>query len=187
MYYDSLDSKLNLTFMCPCVAGVITNDDQQDATILICLCQSALHVSCDSIAHHQEHITVFTASGIVHRYQQYRWTITDAVNTVMCSWWWTTESPETCRADWNKQIKNSWVLLVVICNYTKSNFTWNQNYIQDKAKSRLFSRISCYHLFQNLFSSCLLYVAQYKVISVPVVLYSRDILRVPYGLAISRN
>ena len=31
--------------------------------------------------------------------QQYRWTISDAVNTVKCSWWWAKTSPETCRAD----------------------------------------------------------------------------------------
>jgi len=28
----------------------------------------ALHVSGDVFAHHQEHVTVFTASDIVHRY-----------------------------------------------------------------------------------------------------------------------
>ena len=31
--------------------------------------------------------------------QQYRWTISEAVNTVQCSWWWAKISPETCRAD----------------------------------------------------------------------------------------
>ena len=33
-------------------------------------------------------------------WQQHRWTISEAVNTVKCSWWWTKTSPETCRADW---------------------------------------------------------------------------------------
>ena len=28
--------------------------------------------------------------------QQYRWTISDAVNTVKCSWWWAKTSPEIC-------------------------------------------------------------------------------------------
>jgi len=31
--------------------------------------------------------------------QQYRWKISEAVNTFMCSWWWAKTSPETCRAD----------------------------------------------------------------------------------------
>jgi len=31
--------------------------------------------------------------------QQCRWTISDTVNTVMCSWWWAKTSPETCRVD----------------------------------------------------------------------------------------
>ena len=66
------------------------------------------HVSGDVFAHHQEHVTVFTASGTVHRYccrlvpwmrwnckqfhlihdssrQQYRWTLPEAVNTATCS------------------------------------------------------------------------------------------------------
>ena len=32
--------------------------------------------------------------------QQHRWNISEAVNTVMCSWWWAKTSPETCRTDW---------------------------------------------------------------------------------------
>ena len=42
-------------------------DDQQDANFLfIYLYQSALHVSAEVFAHYQEHLTVFTASDIVH-------------------------------------------------------------------------------------------------------------------------
>ena len=33
--------------------------------------------------------------------QQYRWNISEAVNTVKCSWWWAKTSPETCRAGWD--------------------------------------------------------------------------------------
>ena len=29
--------------------------------------------------------------------QQYRWSISETVNTVKCSWWWAKTSPETCR------------------------------------------------------------------------------------------
>jgi len=35
---------------------------------LIYYSESALHVSGDAFDHHQEHLTVFTASDIVHRY-----------------------------------------------------------------------------------------------------------------------
>jgi len=53
--------------------------------------QNALHVSGSSSAHHQEHITVHTASGIVNKCcikQQYWLTIHEAVCTAVCSWWW---------------------------------------------------------------------------------------------------
>jgi len=48
---------------------ILVNDDQQDAIIfgLFIYSQWALHVSGDVFAHHQEHLTVFTASDIVHR------------------------------------------------------------------------------------------------------------------------
>jgi len=76
--------------------------------LFICT-QSALHVSGDVFAHHQENLTVFTASDIVHLCccrpvswtgwncrQQHRRTISEAVNTVTFSWWWAKTSPETC-------------------------------------------------------------------------------------------
>ena len=58
-----------LTFVCPCIVSIFVIDDQQDATVLVYLFiypQSALHVSGEVFAHHQEHLTVFTASDIVH-------------------------------------------------------------------------------------------------------------------------
>jgi hypothetical protein len=50
--------------------NIIPNDSQQDAKFFIDLFIStdALHVSGGSSAHHQEHITVHTASGIVNQY-----------------------------------------------------------------------------------------------------------------------
>jgi len=71
--------------------------NQQDATFLdLFINTDALCVSGGSSAHHQEHITVHTALGIVHQYccllpaavgsrQQYWLTIPEAVCTVMCS------------------------------------------------------------------------------------------------------
>jgi len=47
--------------------NVITNYSQQDVTFLdLFIFTDALHVSGDSSAHHQEHITVHTASGIAN-------------------------------------------------------------------------------------------------------------------------
>jgi len=44
------------------------NYNQQDATFLdLFTSKDALHVSGGSSAHHQEHITVHTASGIVNQ------------------------------------------------------------------------------------------------------------------------
>jgi hypothetical protein len=87
-------------------------NNQQDALYrLIYYSKSALHVSGDVFAHHQENLTVFTVSGSVHQSccrmvsrrdtsrQQLGWTLPDAVNTVKFSWWWAKTSPETCRAD----------------------------------------------------------------------------------------
>ena len=43
------------------------NDDQKDAAFILFICtQSDLHVSGEIFAHHQEQLTVFTASDIVH-------------------------------------------------------------------------------------------------------------------------
>ena len=56
-----------LTFICPCIANIIPNYHQQDATFLdLFIFSDALHVSGGSSAHHQEHITIHTASGIVN-------------------------------------------------------------------------------------------------------------------------
>jgi len=49
--------------------NIIPNYNQEDATFLdLFISTDALHVSGDSSAHHQEHITVHTASGIVNQY-----------------------------------------------------------------------------------------------------------------------
>jgi hypothetical protein len=41
-------------------------NNQQDALYILIYSKSPLHVSGDVFAHHQEHLTVFTASGSVH-------------------------------------------------------------------------------------------------------------------------
>ena len=49
--------------------NIIPNYNQQDATFLdLFISTDALHVSGDPTAHHQEHITVHTASGTVNQY-----------------------------------------------------------------------------------------------------------------------
>jgi len=49
--------------------SIIPNYGQQDATFLdLFIFTGALLVSGSSSAHHQEHITVHTASGIVNKY-----------------------------------------------------------------------------------------------------------------------
>jgi len=81
--------------------------------MLIYYSKSSLHVSGDFFAHHQEHLTVFTVSGLQYHgwvgtqfqlihdtsRQQLGWTLPDTLNTVKCSWRWTQTSPKTCRAD----------------------------------------------------------------------------------------
>jgi hypothetical protein len=49
--------------------NIIPNYGQQDATLLdLFIFTDVLHVSGGSFVHHQEHITVNTASGIVNQY-----------------------------------------------------------------------------------------------------------------------
>jgi hypothetical protein len=48
--------------------NIITNYSQQDATFCKFISTDALPVSGGSSAHHQEKITVHTASGIVNQY-----------------------------------------------------------------------------------------------------------------------
>ena len=66
---DQPNSLCLLTFIGPCIVNTIPNYNQQDATFLdLFISTDALHVSGGSSAHHQEHITVHTASGIVNQY-----------------------------------------------------------------------------------------------------------------------
>ena len=59
----------NFNFICPYIVNKILNYNQQDATFLnLFISTDDLHVSGGSSAHHQEHITVHTASGIVNQY-----------------------------------------------------------------------------------------------------------------------
>jgi len=48
--------------------NIITNYSEQDATFLEFISTDALHVSGGSSTHHQEHVTVHTASGMVKQY-----------------------------------------------------------------------------------------------------------------------
>ena len=104
--------------------------------LFICT-QSALYVSGDVFAHHQEHLTVFTVSDsttillpagvmdemeltfqLVHDIgrQQHRCSVSESVNIVNCSRLWAKTSPETCRANWVQINKPKSCILLVI-NY----------------------------------------------------------------------
>ena len=65
-YMKAFLSSLTFTFN---IFDVIPNYNQQDATCLdLFISTDALHVSGGSSTHHQEHISVHTASGIVNQY-----------------------------------------------------------------------------------------------------------------------
>ena len=58
-----------LLFVCLCIANIIPNYNQKDATFLdLLISTDAVNVSGCSSAHRQEHITVHIASGIVNQY-----------------------------------------------------------------------------------------------------------------------
>ena len=53
-----------------CIVKQLRKKNQQAALYrLIYYSKLALHVSGDVFAHHQEHLTVFTASGNIHQYR----------------------------------------------------------------------------------------------------------------------
>jgi hypothetical protein len=101
------------TFICPCVASISLKYNQQDATFSqsIYFYKLLYMFQAGSSAHHQEHKNVHRVSGIVKPIllpasisstiavgSSIGLTIPDAVCTVLCSWWWAEEPPETCRA-----------------------------------------------------------------------------------------
>jgi hypothetical protein len=53
-------------FTCKIIFDIYENNQQDDLYRLIYYSMSAVHVSGDVLAHHQEHLTVFTVSGSVH-------------------------------------------------------------------------------------------------------------------------
>ena len=62
----------------------------------------------------------------------YRWTISEAVNTVKCSWWGAKTSPETCRTD-SVQINKPRSCILLVINYELSiSDTWAQIWWQFK-------------------------------------------------------
>ena len=81
--------------------------------VLFICTQSALHVSGETEFH------------LVHDTgrQQHRWTISEAVNTVKCSWWWARTLPETCRAVWVQINETKFASCSSIRNYILKNFT----------------------------------------------------------------
>ena len=62
-------SNVNKTYITQLVIHIIPNYYQEDATFLnLFISTDALHVAGGSSAHHQERITVHTASGTVNQY-----------------------------------------------------------------------------------------------------------------------
>ena len=59
---------VNLIFICPCIANMIPNYNQNATFLDLFISTDTLRVSGGSSAHHQEYITVHTASGIVNQY-----------------------------------------------------------------------------------------------------------------------
>jgi len=59
----------SLTLIYPFIVNIFPNYNQQEATFLdLFISTDAVHVSGGSPAHHQEHKTVHTASGIFNQY-----------------------------------------------------------------------------------------------------------------------
>jgi hypothetical protein len=68
--------------------------------------------------------TILMLAGVIDEmeltYSQFhlihQWTVSEAVNTVKCSWWWAKTSPETCRAD-RVQINKPKICIFLVINY----------------------------------------------------------------------
>jgi len=62
----------------------IPNYNQKDVTFLdLFISTDALHVSGGSSAHHQEHITVHTASGIVKSNDRVKWIVSKILYKIL--------------------------------------------------------------------------------------------------------
>ena len=141
--------KVNLTFACPYyIVSIIVNDGQQDTTILAYLfIPNQLYMFwampspiIRSTWLYLQHLILSTdiAAGCCHgcdgnlihdnSRQQYRWTTSEAVNTVKCSLWWAKTSPEKCGADQEYINKPKLcILLVVIYSYSFTKFDSKQH------------------------------------------------------------
>jgi hypothetical protein len=100
----------DLTFVCPCIFSIIVIGDQQDATILV-----YLFIPTQLYMFRTKFSPIIRSSWLylqllmrwnLHFHlihdtsrEQNRWTISEAVNIVKCSWWWAKTSPEICRAE----------------------------------------------------------------------------------------
>ena len=85
--------------------SLTVNDDQKDATVLaylfipdqLYMFRAMSSPIIRSTWLYLQLLILNTDTAACRR--QYRWTISEAVNTVECSWWWAKTLPETCRAD----------------------------------------------------------------------------------------
>jgi hypothetical protein len=131
-----------LMFVCPCIVSIIRNWWPKRCNVSVYLFvpnqlykfRAMFSSIIGSTWLYLQHLILFTdiVAGRYHgrdgtpfhlvhdtSQQQYRWTISNAVNTVKCSWWWKKTSPETCRADW-VQINKPKICILLVINYEVS-------------------------------------------------------------------
>jgi hypothetical protein len=111
--------------------GEAYKNNQQDALYrLICYSTSALHVSGDVFAHHQEHLTVYKVSGSIHP-SCWNWTVyivrpvTDTPHNLHSSV--STHSGHQPAATWvntTRYCKYSQVLLMMDRNIARNMQSW---------------------------------------------------------------
>jgi len=120
----------NLTFICPCITSISLKYNQQDATFsrsiyfykLFYMFQAVtpsiirstkLYIQRQVLSNQYCCLLLSwmrwnesSISSTIAAVNNIGLTIPDAVCTVLCSWWWVEEPPETCRAIYrNKQIE----------------------------------------------------------------------------------
>ena len=127
--YSYSFSLKNLTFIRPCIASIFLKYNQQDATFsrsiyfhkLLYMFQAVpppiirgtkLYIRRQVLSNqyccYRGWDEISSISSTIAAGSSIGLTIPDAVCTVLCSWWWAEEPPETCRAIYgNKQIEKT--------------------------------------------------------------------------------
>ena len=145
-----------LMFVCPFIVSIILiwRPPRRKFLVFFICTQSALHVSGDVFAHHQEHLTVFTASDIVHLccFRPVSWTKRNGVPSRP------RHRPVATWVDYIRSCKYSQMPLMMGENFARNTYSW----LVTNKKTPKFA--SCWSSIKNS-DSCLPILERYLLVT----------------------